>query len=286
MNTRANGSISSRIAIQGAPGSFSHAAAQQLFGEDVELLPCRTFQEAFEAVRQGRARRAVMPVENSLAGPVVQSLDLLWETELQVSAETHVRVELCLATRPGTDPESVRRVASHPVALQQCRGFFERYPELEEVTVDDTAGSIRALMQGSADYDAAICSPLAVRLYHGQTLEHGIEDNAQNWTRFFELGAGRTTERSHGPSAVATVVVDNSPGGLHRALEVLAGEGMDLTQLVARPIPGEPWHYRFHLELTGPDEASTAAALGRLAGVSSEIRVYGFFERPVRARGP
>lgn len=267
----------SRIAIQGDPGCFSHAAARQLFGDDVGLLPCRTFPDAFAAVARGEVETAVIPVENSLAGPVVESLDLLWDSGLQVSAETQVRVELCLAARPGTPWEAIRRVASHPVALRQCRDLFERHPAWQEEVVYDTAGSVRELMEGVVDYDAAIGSVLAAELYGAEVLERGVEDNLKNYTRFFALGRAHGALR--GTSTAMSLVVPNRPGGLCRALEVVANEGVDVTQIVARPIPGEPWHYRFHLELRGATHSDTTRVLDRLAGVVSEIRFFGLYDQ-------
>ncbi len=188
-----------RVAIQGEVGAFSHEAAHKLLGPDIELVPCRTFSEAFHAVSNGGAERAVIPVENALAGPVVESLDLLWSSGLTVRGETRVRIRLCLSAPPDVALEAVRSVASHPVALEQCHNLFEQNPQMEPVVVYDTAGSVKDMMQGSVEYDAAISSRLAAELYGAHLLKTDVEDDPRNYTRFFELAAPGSVPDSRRP---------------------------------------------------------------------------------------
>src|SRR2546421_7246048 len=140
--------ISVTVAIQGEAGSFSHAAALQALGPDIRLVPCPSFDELFRAVEAGDAARGAVPIENSLAGSVHENYDLLGANTLHVVAETQVRVRHCLIARPGTERASIRRVASHPVALAQCRRFFATHPDVAPVPAYDTAGSVRDLMAG------------------------------------------------------------------------------------------------------------------------------------------
>ena len=135
------------VAIQGEAGSYSHAAALQVHGPDVRLVPRPSFDALFAAVVEGAAARGVVPIENSLAGSVHENYDLLRAHALHVVGETAVRVRHCLVVRPGTRPDAIRRVASHPVALAQCRRFFAGHPELVPVPAYDTAGSVRDLME-------------------------------------------------------------------------------------------------------------------------------------------
>src|SRR2546426_3423888 len=140
--------ITVAVAIQGEAGSFSHAAALQALGPDIRLVPCPTFEELFRAVEQREAARGAVPIENSLAGSVHENYDLLGTHALHVVAETQVRVRHCLIARPGTERAAIRRVASHPVALAQCRKFFANHPDVVPVPSYDTAGSVRDLMAG------------------------------------------------------------------------------------------------------------------------------------------
>ena len=157
------------VAIQGERGAFSHQAALQVFGPETALLPQQSFETLFDAVATGRADRAVVPIENSLAGSVHENYDRLWASALHVVAETQVRVRLCLVARPGASLGSIRRVASHPVALAQCRTFFTQHPEMEPVAAYDTAGSVMELLQRDGPVSqAAIASRLAAELYAGR----------------------------------------------------------------------------------------------------------------------
>src|SRR3989449_2521647 len=142
------GAVTVVVAIQGEAGSFSHAAALEALGQEGRLVPCRGFTELFRAVEAGEAGRGVVPIENSLAGSVHEAYDALGAHALHVVGETQVRVRHCLIVRPGTTMAQIRRVASHPVALAQCRTFFASHPGLTPVPAYDTAGSVRDLMAG------------------------------------------------------------------------------------------------------------------------------------------
>src|SRR2546427_4806994 len=172
------------VAIQGEAGSFSHAAALQALGRDIRLVPCPSFDELFRAVEAGDAARGAVPIENSLAGSVHENYDLLGAHTLHVVAETQVRVRHCLIARPGTERAAIRRVASHPVALAQCRRFFATHPAVVPVPAYDTAGSVRDLMVGrpAADAplaaDAALASSLAAARARATGLQAGREGPA------------------------------------------------------------------------------------------------------------
>src|SRR2546428_1787717 len=176
------------VAIQGEAGSFSHAAALQALGPDIRLVPCPTFEELFRAVEQREAARGAVPIENSLAGSVHENYDLLGTHALQVVAETQVRVRHCLIARPGTERAAIRRVASHPVALAQCRKFFANHTDVVPVPAYDTAGSVRDLMAGRVAADAAIASSLAAPPYGATVLQEGLEGHPEDYTRLL-MGA-------------------------------------------------------------------------------------------------
>ena len=266
-----------KVAIQGEAGAFSHEAAQKLLGPDIQLVPYRTFSEAFHAVSSGEADRAVIPVENALVGPVVESLDLLWSSNLTVRAETRVRIRLCVSAPPGVTLEDVRSVASHPVALGQCRNLFEQNPQMEPVVVYDTAGSVMDMMAGSVEYDAAISSQLAAELYGADLLRTDVEDDHRNYTRFFELAAPGVVPESQGVCAAVAVGIPNEPGALHNLLGVFSNYGVDMSQIVARPIQGEPWKYRFYMEIVAPEAEALQECLKALARTSDEMRTFGTY---------
>src|SRR5207253_4654043 len=176
------------VAIQGEAGSFSHAAALQALGPDIRLVPCPSFDELFRAVEAGDAARGAVPIENSLAGSVHENYDLLGAHTLHVVAETQVRVRHCLIARPGTERAAIRRVASHPVALAQCRTFFATHPDVAPVPAYDTAGSVRDLMAVPVAADAAVASSLAAGLSGAGVLAQDPGDHAEKYKRFL-MGA-------------------------------------------------------------------------------------------------
>ena len=271
------------VAIQGEAGSFSHAAAREALGQDVRLVPCPTFDELFRAVETGDATRGVVPIENSLAGSVYEAYDALGAHALHVVGETQVRVRHCLVVRPGTALSGIRRVASHPVALAQCRRFFVDHPAITPVPAYDTAGSVRDLLAGGSGADAAIGSALAAQLYGGEILLEGIEDHPENYTRF--LVVAREPGPLDGTSKTSLVfLLPNVPGSLYRAMGAFANRGLDLAKIESRPIIGRPWEYAFYLDVLGDPRGAVAEALVELRGLARELRVLGAYPaRPARA---
>jgi prephenate dehydratase len=264
------------VAIQGEAGSFSHTAALAVCGPDLRLVPRHSFEDLFRAVTAGEADRGIVPIENSLAGSVHENYDLLRSSALHVVAETEIRIRHCLIARPGTAPAAVRRVASHPVALAQCRRFFAERPAVAPVPAYDTAGSVRDLIAGRLEADAAIGSALAARLYGGEILLEGIEDHAENYTRF--LVVAREPGPLAGTSKTSLVfLLPNVPGSLHRAMGVFAARGLDLTKIESRPLLGRPWEYVFYLDVLGDPRGGVADALAELAGLARELRVLGAY---------
>ncbi len=264
------------VAIQGEAGSFSHAAALQALGPAIRLVPCPSFEELFRAVEQGDAARGAVPIENSLAGSVHENYDLLGAHALHVVAETQVRVRHCLIARPGTGRAAIRRVASHPVALAQCRRFFADHPDIVPVPAYDTAGSVRDLMAGRPAADAAIASSLAAELYGATVLEQGLEDHAENYTRFLVVAREPAPpEQARKTSLVFTL--PSVPGSLHRALGVFAARGLDLTKIESRPLAGRPWEYAFYLDVVGDPGAGVVEALAELQVLARDLRILGAY---------
>jgi prephenate dehydratase len=269
------------VAIQGERGAFSHEAAQELAGADIEVMPCPTFDALFAAAVSEKADRALVPIENSLAGSIHENYDRLWASPLHIVAETQLRIRHCLIARPGTALASIRRVSSHPVALAQCRRFFAERPHIEAVAAYDTAGSVKDLLHDGPPTDAAIASRLAARLYGGEVLLDEIEDDPQNYTRFLLLA------REPGPANAASktsivFTLKNEPGALYKALGVFALRGLDLAKIESRPLRGRPWEYAFYLDVLGDPRDTAREALDELQGMSHELRVLGSYPDGLR----
>jgi prephenate dehydratase len=266
-----------KVAIQGERGAFSHAAALAALGPAVEIKPCPTFDALFEAARSGAADRALVPIENSLHGSIHENYDRLSASPLHIVGETQLRVEQCLIARPGTTVGSLERVASHPVALAQCRRFFAEHPGIAPVTAYDTAGAVQDMLrpEGSAK-DGAIASRLAAEIYGGEVLLAGIEDDPQNFTRFLILAREALSAATANKTSVV-FTLKNIPGTLYRALGEFATRGVDLAKIESRPLRGRPWEYEFYLDVIGDPQGPAGEALRLLAGMSGEFRVLGSY---------
>lgn len=274
-----------RVAFQGEPGAFSEEAAVQLLGESITTVPRPTFDAAFRAIGDGLADALLAPVENTLAGSVVRVYDLLLESALTITAETILPIEHHLIGCPGALLAGLRSVASHPMALAQCERFFLAHPHLKRVPAEDTAGSVReALARGDKAY-AAIAARRAAEHYGGVVLLAGIQDNAENFTRFFLL---RPAAEAPPPSAEAhkmsiAMRLAHRPGALLASLEPFRKHGVNLQKIESRPIHGRPWEYQFFLDVEAESSTQLESALREVPQATSDLRVLGLY---VAARTP
>ncbi len=257
-----------RIAIQGELGSNSHLASEALLGEQI-LLSCALSAEVFERLAVSRiADAAVLPIENSLHGAVADHYDLLLEHDVAIVGETALRIRHALIAVPGSELQQIRRVLSHPVALSQCRRFFLHNPQIEAIPFHDTAGAARHAIQSGDPAVAAIAAPGAAQIFGGTILQRDLEDDPQNFTRFFLLARTADTEavRAAAQNLAApdrlslAFAIPHRPGSLVSALQRLADTGADLTRIESRPVPGRPWEYVFFvdLRLNEPEDADIA----------------------------
>lgn len=232
----------SRIAFQGESGAYSEEAIRQHFGA-VDTLPCRNFEKMFEAVLANEASQMLLPVENSQAGTVAQSYELLLEYDLRVQAEVILRVEHMLLAPPDTTLADIRYVKSHPQALAQCEGFIRRRG-WEAIPAYDTAGSARDLAHKPEPHTAAIASALAGELYGLTVLEKSIEDDKHNSTRFFLIGHDDIAyDESKLQKTSVVFAVGHQPASLYHCLGVFAKHDINLTKLESRPMRSRPWQY-------------------------------------------
>ncbi|HXR75737.1 MAG TPA: prephenate dehydratase [Bryobacteraceae bacterium] len=270
-----------KVAFQGEPGAFSHAAARKLLGPDVDILPCPRFDEVFGALQAKQATHAVIPIENTLHGSVHENYDHLLEYDLPIVGETSIRISHQLIAMPGTRFRDVRRVLSHPVALNQCVRFFKEHPDIEKVPHYDTAGSVKTLADERPPHSAAIASAAAAEIYGGVILKRGIEDDRQNFTRFFLLDR-RPLKRTSTDGGWKTSVVfstPNHPGSLFRAMACFALRDLNLTKIESRPLRGKPWEYLFYVDLIGhSDDIQVANALNNLKEISNMLRILGSYQ--------
>jgi prephenate dehydratase len=266
-----------RVAFQGEPGAFSEEAAVRLLGAQIETVPRLTFESMFAAIEDGAADLILAPVENSLAGSVYRCYDLLLESKLSIIAEVILPISHNLIGPPGAAIEQVRFVQSHPVALAQCTRFFEAHPKITRVAAEDTGGSVREVVRAGDPRRAAIASRRAAEIYGGCILQTHLEDHRHNYTRFVLLSAEPSTPP--GANKISLVVfLLHQPGALHKALEPIAREGINLVKIESRPIVGHPFEYCFYLDLMAPPESpKTQAAIDELRRRTREVRILGCY---------
>ncbi len=266
-----------KVAIQGELGSFSHAAARRLL-PGAQVVPCALSAEVFERVQRGSVDAAVIPIENTLAGSVAEHFDLLLARAVFIVREFNLRIAHTLIAAPGVKRKDVRRVFSHPVALQQCRDFFHAHRALEAVPFYDTAGSVKHIMKEGLRDAAAIAGEQAAAEYGARVLQRGLEDDKQNFTRFFQVrkAAGARPLPGANKTSIA-FALKNLPGSLFKALSVFALRDLDLSKIESRPMRGRPWQYVFYVDyLRGRDEAAENA-LRHLAEVAESVKVLGIY---------
>jgi prephenate dehydratase len=263
-----------RLAYQGEPGAYSEAAALQYGGAHAETLPCKTFDEVFEAVVKKRATHGVVPLENSIGGTIHRNYDLLLEHELAITGEVELDVVHCLQALPGTALGDVKIVYSHPQALAQC----ERYLKDLGVTVEavyDTAGGAKLVAEQKLAGAAALASRRAAEVFGLIVLQEAVQDYEFNITRFAIIGG------TPGPDANKTTIVfalPSTPGALFKALSVFALRDINLTKLESRPIRGRPWEYLFYVEVEARrDDLPCSRALVHLAEFARWMRVLGTY---------
>ena len=266
-----------RIAIQGELGSFSHKAALKLEPQ-ATIVPCALSAEVFKRVENAEVSAAVIPIENSLAGSVVEHFDLLFQSDVQIERESLLRIRHNLIAVPGSKIEDIRQVLSHPVALAQCRRFFEQHPKMTPTPFYDTAGSVKHITALGARQTGAIASDQAAQAYGGQVLAAGIEDNPANFTRFFLIRSRAQAQPVAGADKVSIAfTVDNRPGTLVAALQAFAEHNTNLCKIESRPVQGQPWQYIFYLDYQVSDPAATGAALDELRRQSILVKELGHY---------
>jgi prephenate dehydratase len=267
----------SRVAFQGERGAFSEEAAVKLLGEGVKLIPRPTFESLFAAVGEGAADCALAPIENTLAGSVHRTYDLLLDSPLHIMAEVVIPIRHYLIGCPGATLEAVRTVESHPVALAQCERFFTSRPDIRRTASDDTAGSVAAILKRGDPSRAAVAGLRAARIYCGLVLRERLEDHCENYTRFVLLEPS-TYMGEDADKLSLVVTLPHRPGALHRALEPFARRALDLLKIESRPVRGQPWEYHFYLDLRArPRDGVTDAALSELRERATSVRVLGHY---------
>ncbi|MGC1452924.1 MAG: prephenate dehydratase [Candidatus Sulfotelmatobacter sp.] len=278
-----------KVAIQGELGSFSHQAAERMLPR-CTVVPCARSAEVFDRVERESVGAAVIPIENTLAGTVAEHADLMLTRDVFIQGEHLLRIVHNVIATPGVRLGSLRRVLSHPVALDQCRDFFRRHPKIEFVPFYDTAGSVKHVIANQLKDAAGIAGRQAAREYSGSIVQASVEDDKRNFTRFFLIRKlGRAAGRKKGSADYHRLIprganktsivfqVKNLPGALFKSLSVFALRDISLSKIESRPMRGRPWEYVFYVDFLRGDDEPARNALRHLGEVAEFVKVLGIY---------
>jgi len=264
-----------KVAIQGELGSFSNEAAVLMLPR-ARVIPCARSAEVFDSVEGGSVQAAVIPIENSLAGSVAEHFDLLLARNVFILGEMHLRIRHNLIAPPGVKLGDIRRVFSHPVALDQCRNLFRTHPKIQAMPFYDTAGSVRHVLSEKLTDAAGIASKGAAAEHGGRVLLAGIEDDQQNYTRFLLIHRSKRTAKGANKTSIA-FALKNVPGVLFKALSVFALRDISLSKIESRPMRGRPWEYVFFVDILRGDDEAAQNALRHLSEIAEFMKVLGVY---------
>lgn len=270
-----------KIVIQGYPGSFHEEAAVQYWqGQCLEILPADTFDELANVLVLGTADFAVMAIENSIAGTILQNYRILREHGLHVSGEIYLRIRHQLLGAPGSDFRSLQQVTSHPMALNQCLQFLAKYPQWKRVESIDTALSAKDLSESTDTSTACIASRMAAEKYGLNVLAPNIETHEHNYTRFFILQKEIPPSTALADKASLYIRIPDKKGQLLQVLRWIDEFDLNMSQLQSFPVLGSPREYYFHLDV----EFDTASGYELLKNKLCQSD-WGFHETGVYRRG-
>jgi prephenate dehydratase len=269
----------SAVAYAGGAGAHSAAAAERLFPFATALIAVDTFEDVIRAAVEAEVAYGVLPIESSLAGPVNETHDLLYESPVSIVAETSIPIRHHLAAREPIELDDVRVIRSHPVAFEQCRGLLRSLPRAKAIASATTADAAEQVAASTEPGEAAIVGERALRLHPLHAIARDVGDHPEAYTRFVSLATHTRIDRVHMDWRTAfSFVTDHRAGALHHAIEPFARHEIDLVQLVSRPIPKSPWRYRFDAVLAGhPLDAEPQAALAECRQRVRQLRVFGSY---------
>ncbi len=263
-----------RVSFQGERGAYSEAASISFFGNDIEAIPCPTFSDVLKNTESDNSGYSILPIENSLEGSVGESNDLLLETDLNVIGEIYHRIHHCLI---GTGSiGDIDTVYSHPQALGQCRKFIQEN-SLKTIPSYDTAGSVKIIKNLNKNNVACIASKNAAEIFDVPVIQEGVEDNANNYTRFLVLSKEKNDKIERSKTSIIFSVKHES-GALYRIINEFYQYKVNLTKIESRPNKDTPWEYNFYADFEGhQDNSSIKEMIQKLRDSTSFLKILGSY---------
>lgn len=268
-----------RVAIQGIVGSFHEDAAIKYFNDKIEVVECKTFTNVCEMMDSDKVDLAVMAIENSIAGSILKNYQLIRDYHLRIIGEIYLHIQQNLLVNPGTKPAQITDIYSHPVAIEQCAEYIEKYyPNVEKHENVDTAASAKLVREKNMVHAAAIGNLRSAELYGLEVLETGIETNKKNYTRFLILSKhGNKTEGTN--KASICFEVGHFHGALAKVLNTFAENEINLTKIQSVPVIGKPNEYTFHVDLEWEKPEKYDRAIHQVLKSASSLSILGEYVR-------
>lgn len=269
-----------RVAIQGVAGCFHDAAAREYFeGQDIETVPCETFNEMFNLLKSDASMLGILAIENTIAGSLLQNHELLRQSNMTIVGEYKKYISHSIAALPGQSIDDIAEVNSHPMALRQCEQYLQLHPKMKMVETYDTAGSAKMIAENNLVGHAAICGRYAAELYGLNVLEDDIQTNKRNFTRFLVVTDPCNATEFKNPKAVdkasIAFTLPHSQGSLSAVLVIFSFYGMNLTKIQSLPIIGREWEYRFYVNLSFNDYTRYRQSIDAVRPLISDFKILG-----------
>ena len=274
--------MGTRISIQGYEGSFHQVAAQHFFGKNVEVIPCATFRDVIRlASSKKESDGGVMAIENSIAGSILANYNLLQKSTLKIVGEIYLQIKQHLLVNPGVKLENIREVHSHPMAIQQCLEFLDKY-DWKLVETEDTALSAKHIHQHHNKHTAGIASKLAADLFNLEILAPNIHTLKNNYTRFLVLQNEEMANRiDTADKASVNFQTDHSRGSLAKVLTKIAEGGINLSKLQSFPIPGSDFKYSFHADMEFDNRQQFETVINSIKPLTEALKIYGVYKKGI-----
>ncbi len=269
-----------KVAIQGFEASFHEIAALQFFGNDIETVECATFPKLFDIMKKGEADFAICAIENSLAGSILPNYASLRNSDLKIFGEVYLQIEMNLMALPNQTIEDIEEIHSHPMALLQCRNYFDNYPNIQLVESNDTALSAKEIKQNHIKHRAAVASKRAAQVFDLEIISADIHDNKRNFTRFLALAP------SHAELVSATINkssisfrAQHTSGSLAKVLTIIGNHNINLTKIQSLPVIGEEWQYYMYADLEFDDIDAYRKMLIEIESLTKELKILGEYKQ-------
>ena len=268
-----------KVAIQGGLGAYHAIAAENYFGEEVEIVPCSTFKDIFDNIKKDPDIIGIMAIENTIAGSLLPNYDLLKDNEFPIAGEYKQRISHCLAALPGQSIHDIKEIQSHPIALMQCKEFMNKLLNIRIVEHEDTALAARDIAKNQSTGIAAVCSAKAAEIYGLEILAKGIETNSHNYTRFLIFAQPWIVDTLQKDEVVnkASIVFTtaHTEGSLSHVLSVFSFYNINLTKIQSLPIIGREWEYQFYVDLKFADKTRFRQSLNAIHPLTTNLQILG-----------